>query len=106
MELAGMDETPSHWARALLKSRLNRIAEMTVESEDVDTISWVVRPMTMALQGAIKNMMLRHKDNPFPPRLTLRGFWETDHEEFPGSWNVVTEQWLTDDCAEGRFESF
>lgn len=100
MEVIGMDETPSHWARALLKSSLNKVAEMTVESEDVDTISWVVRPMTMALQGAIKNMMLRNKENPFPPRLTLRGFWESDHKEFPQSWKVVTEQWPPGDCTE------
>jgi len=101
-----MDETPSHWARALLKSRLNRITEMTVESEDVDTISWVVRPMTMALKTAIESVMLRNKENLFAPRLTLRGFWETDHEEFPEKWNVVTEQWPMVDCEDGGFESF
>lgn len=88
------ENIPSHWARALIESRLlNNIVAMQI---DANTGSHEIRLMNMppALYRAILATFSRNRNATTVPQLTLKGFQAQEVDKFPKSWKKSTEQWL------------
>ncbi|CCD48140.1 hypothetical protein BcDW1_4927 [Botrytis cinerea BcDW1] len=89
----------SHWAKALLESRLmSNIVGMQV---DANTGSHEMRLMTMppSLYRAIIATFSRNRSLKTAPELILKGFQTQEVEKFPKHWKRSTEQWLEVDWA-------
>lgn len=93
------ENIPSHWAKALLESRLfNNIVGMQI---DGNTGSHEMRLLTMppSLCRAILATFSRNRNAKTAPELILKGFQTQEVDKFPKHWKKSTEQWLEVDWA-------
>jgi hypothetical protein len=89
----GYGEHPSHWAKALQRSRFEKVTHLVVEGEMVGSAPTALLGMPAEVQKSIEKMLSREKDSSFVPHLTMRGFGWNEYEKFPGGWEIVTDQW-------------
>jgi hypothetical protein len=85
------EEYPSHWAKALQRSRFEKVTHLVVEGEMVGSAPTGLLAMPADLQKSIEKMLSREKDSPFVPRLTMRGFGWSEGDKFPDGWEIVTD---------------
>lgn len=84
---------PSHWSRALMKSHLAGVVEMTMTVQGSGIYDRNLLIVSPVLQQAIENMLQRSTNANLKPQLTLKGFGPIDRERFPSDWKVNIEQW-------------
>jgi hypothetical protein len=87
------EEFPSHWAKALQRSRFGNVTHLVVEGEMVGSAPTALLGMPVEFQKSIEKMLSRERDSLFVPRLTMRGFGWREGEKFPKGWEIVTDQW-------------
>ncbi|KAF7894144.1 hypothetical protein EAF00_007658 [Botryotinia globosa] len=98
------ENIPSHWAKALLESRLmSNIVGMQI---DANTGSHEIRLMTMppSLYRAIIATFSRNRSSKTAPELILKGFQTQEVDKFPRHWKKSTEQWLQVEWASNEQE--
>lgn len=88
---------PTHWSRALMKSYLMRVVNMTITVEDLGSSERNLVAVTPVLRKAIEDMLQRSANGDLKRRLTLKGFGESEREKFPSDWEVRIEQWEDDE---------
>jgi hypothetical protein len=81
---------PTHWAKALRKSKLKCITEMVVINYPLLDKDESMEVMPTCLKAAIEGVFGRNGDPSLVPRLTLEGFGEREGQKFPQHWNVKT----------------
>lgn len=93
---------PTHWSKALMKSRLENVVEMTITVKDPGSSEPNLVTVSPVLQQAIVDMLQRSPDRELKRRLTLKGFADFERGKFPRDWEVMIEQWEDTDDDEDR----
>jgi hypothetical protein len=87
---------PTHWSKALMRSHLMGVVEMTITVEDLGSSERILVTVTPVLQHAIQHILQRSQNEYLKPRLTLKGFGLSERDKFPDDWDVRIEQWEDD----------
>jgi hypothetical protein len=84
---------PSHWAKALMRSSLRNVLQLTVIAQLPEKPSWDGKSVKLpsSLRLAIGDFFRRRPNQAVPPRLNLSGFNCIDLKGFMGKWDIYTE---------------
>lgn len=81
---------PTHWAKALGKSKLKCITEMVVINYPSLQKDAPMEVVPVCLITAIEEVFTRNTNASLIPKLTLERFGEEEWKKFPRSWEVKT----------------
>jgi len=88
------EEYQSHWAKALQRSGLQNVSEMTIETECINSSSALsFCGMDNSLLKATQEFINRSQHSQQRRRVTLCGFGWREWEKFPKDLEVITRQW-------------
>ncbi|KAE9374926.1 hypothetical protein N431DRAFT_465150 [Stipitochalara longipes BDJ] len=86
--------TPTHWSKALMRSGLTGVVEMTITIENPHAAGGSLIIISPVLQQAIEEMLQRNTNGDLKRRLTLNRFSEFEEDKFPSDWDVRIERWV------------
>jgi hypothetical protein len=81
---------PTHWAKALSKSKLKFVTEMVVINYPSLNKDAPMEVIPVCLKTAIEGVFARNRDSLLVPRVTLEGFGDEEWKKLPQHWKVKT----------------